>query len=38
MGRYLAVYLINGILCTAMRMNKGQHAAMLVTFTRFNNE
>ena len=38
MGKYLAVYFINGSLCTAMRMNKGQHAAMLVTFTRFNSE
>lgn len=37
-GKYLAVYLINGTLCTAVRMNKGQHAAVLVTFTGFNNE
>lgn len=38
MGKYMAVYLINGLLCTAMRMNKIQHAAVLVNLTRFNDE
>lgn len=39
MDKYIAIYLINGILYTTMRMNKvPQHAAMLGSFTNSNDE